>query len=173
LSEIKSTLDLIMERTRGLALSDKEREDLHAEELLKKAKGLKLKIVDDPDSYSRVLDLTDFAEEKDRKAVESKLWELLIQDIPEDDSVYNYLRMLIKLPLAGSRAPVIDRMRHELRSVTKESAADKKKFLNRERKKLADIGISGSAVVPRLPKDFGLGAEFKEAIAKYRSELMR
>ncbi len=173
MSDIKSTIDLIMERTRGLTLSDKEREDLHAEELLKKAKGLKLKITDNPDGAAEILELSDLLSQEDKDFVKGKLWEQLLQDIPQDESVFNYLRMLEKIPLAQPRLPIIDQMRHELRNVTKDSAADKKKILNREKKKLADSGISGSAVVPKLPKDVVLSDEFVGVVEKYRVELTR
>ena len=46
MAEIKSTMDLIMERTKGLTLSPKEKEEIHREEWLKKAKGWIQKFLD-------------------------------------------------------------------------------------------------------------------------------
>lgn len=40
MTEIKSTLDLVMEKTRHLSFSEQEKKDQHSEEFAKRIKGL-------------------------------------------------------------------------------------------------------------------------------------
>ncbi len=56
MAEIKSTLDLIMEKTKGLTLSPEEKEKIHREEWLKKAKGWIQKFLDDRTDLGKVKD---------------------------------------------------------------------------------------------------------------------
>ena len=46
MSEIRSTIDIMMERTRGMSLSEEEKESLRKEELGKRAKGFRIKLLD-------------------------------------------------------------------------------------------------------------------------------
>ena len=56
MAEIKSTLDLIMEKTKGLTLSPEEKEKILREEWLKKAKGWIQKFLDDRTDLGKVKD---------------------------------------------------------------------------------------------------------------------
>jgi len=46
LTEIRNTIDLMMERTRGMRLSEEEKHRIQREELEKKARGYALKLMD-------------------------------------------------------------------------------------------------------------------------------
>jgi hypothetical protein len=171
LSEIRSTIDLIMERTKGMSLSNEERKSLHDEGLLKRAKGLKLKIIQNPANTDEIVSSSEFETEADRKQAEEHLWGMMLDDIPTTEKAFKYIDLLGKLPAGKRHAQVLATMKTDFRRVLKESVTEKKKFLTKEKKKLASIGISGSAVMPRIPKDFDLGYLFAQLIDKYKAKL--
>ncbi len=47
MAEIKSTIDLIMERTRNLTMTEEEKEELRNKELTEKAKGWVVRYLDE------------------------------------------------------------------------------------------------------------------------------
>jgi hypothetical protein len=171
LSEIKSTIDLMMERTRGMALSAEERADLRQEDLRKRARGLKLKLVQAPDRAEEILSPLSEESAEDRRFLESYLWELMIGEMPTDAKTLKYLDLMEKLPGAQARRQALQRLRDAFREVAKSDVIDKKKILTREKKRLAALGISGSAVLPKIPKENILGGEFLERIESLRREL--
>lgn len=171
MSEIKSTIDLMMERTRGMSLSAEERADLRQEDLRKRARGLKLKLVQDPDRVEEILSPLSQEPAEDRRILESYLWELMIEDMPTDAKALKYLDLMEKLPGAQARTQALQRLRDAFREVTKSDVMDKKKILTRERKRLAALGISGSAVLPKIPKGNVPSGEFLERIESLRREL--
>jgi hypothetical protein len=171
LSEIKSTIDLMMERTRGMSLSAEERADLRQEDLRKRARGLKLKLRQDPNRAEEILSPLSEEPADDRRFLESCLWELMIEEMPTDAKTLKYLDLMEKLPGAQARTQALQRLRDAFREVTKSDVIDKKKILTREKKRLAALGISGSAVVPKIPKENVLGGEFLERIELLRREL--
>ena len=68
MGEIRSTLDLIMDKTRGMSLSQEEKESLHTEELRKRANGFKIRLLDDPSRADEILATLDNEPESDRQA---------------------------------------------------------------------------------------------------------
>jgi hypothetical protein len=171
LSEIKSTIDLMMERTRGMSLSAEERANLHQEDQRKRVKGLKLKLVQEPERVEEILAPLSNETGDDRLLLESLLWELMIEEMPLDSRVFKYLDLMENLPGAQSRAQVLHRLRDTFKEVAKNQVIDKKKTLNREKKKLAALGISGGAVIPKVPKEDIPSGNFLERIAALSRDL--
>jgi hypothetical protein len=161
----------MMERTRGMSLSAEERADLRQEDLRKRARGLKLKLVQDPDRAEEILSPLSQEPVEDRRTLEAYLWELMIEELPTDAKALKYLDLMEKLPGAQARTQALQRLRDAFREVTKSDVMDKKKILTRERKRLAALGISGSAVLPKIPKENVLGGEFLGRIESLRREL--
>lgn len=153
MGEIRSTIDLMMERTKGMALSDEEKEKFRREELEKKARGLRTRLVENPADADRIISGIDEEDPKKRREILDLLWDELVDALIPGRAGAKLLDVLEKLPRAEEKADVLARMRSELKSAEKNRVKDVKKVLNRERKKLASIGISGSAVVPKLPED--------------------
>jgi hypothetical protein len=171
LSEIKSTIDIIMERTRGMALSEEERESIRREDLKKRAAGLRLKLTQEPQLADEILSSLAQESGADRRLLESYLWELMIDAIPKDGKVFKYLDLMEKLPGAEERLPALRRLREALKDLTKHQVVDKKKIVTREKKKLAALGISGSAVVPKIPKEGVASEDFLPIIEQFKREL--
>ncbi len=172
LAEIKSTMDIIMERTKGLSLSSSEREKINEEELEKRARGVRLKIEMDPLGSENYIDSAELEDEGAQAKLRLAVWRLLVEDVPTDETVFKYLTFLERTLLAAPKHTLIEKMKRDLRHVLKETVVDKKKALTKERKKLTAIGISGEAVMPKLPKTVPASEEFVKLAENYKKELL-
>lgn len=147
MAEIKSTLDLIMERTKGLTMTEEEKKALHSRELGGKVKGWVQKCIDG------TLDLARLKEEiQQEKAKEPELRPALLKELldrvdPDGNSerVFQMMESILHRDTAPLRE-LIGGYRTELSEKERELAA---KAIS----DLAQQGISGSAVVPNLDRD--------------------
>jgi hypothetical protein len=149
MAEIKSTIDLIMERTKNLSASREERETYQRREREKHIRGLIQRLLD----YSLTLDdvKDELAKEKKdgkEEEVMAFLREALAGHVdPEAD---NERLFGIVTELAGTRK---DRLRETLLAFQAESFGWKTALLERQNKELETKGVSGSAVVPNAEAD--------------------
>ena len=163
-----------MERTSGMALSEDEKETFRKEEFQKKAKGLKLKLLEDPSRSDQILSEAQEESEANQRLLESLLWEQLINEMAPDKPLLQYLDLLEKLPHAGGLQEIFQEARDSFKAASKTSAKDKKKALARERKRLAAFGISGSAVVPKLPSsDSDASGNLAATVEAYKTRLLK
>jgi hypothetical protein len=172
LSEIRSTIDLIMERTQGMSLSRNEKEEIRKQDFRKKAKGLRRRLLDNPAGSDEILEAIHKETQEDKRLLEAMLWDEIVRDMPNNMQIFQHLDVLEKMP----RSPVIARILKEayasLKAATKTGAKDKKKILTREKKKLAAFGISGSAVTPKLPSDSYTDEGFAKTVEACRRDLL-
>ncbi len=153
MSEIRSTIDIMMERTRGMGLSEAEKEQISRDSLVKKAKGYALKIHDYKDSTDKIIEnlMGESADELDE--LKKLVWNNLVSKIQNDQNLNSFLDVLEKLGLAPDRKPVFEKYCSLLKDAQKDKSKDRKFLIDREKRKLADSGISGTAVVPKIPMD--------------------
>jgi len=170
-AEIRSTIDLIMERTRGMTLSEDEKGNLRREEFTRRARGLRLRLLDNPTGAEEILSALQSESEEDRALLQTLLWEEMVQAVPADESALPQLELLGKLPQAGSKASTLAQMRSFIKSRLKDRSRDRRTILAREQKKLAAFGISGTAVVPKIPKQSLLGEDSLRVWEKLKAEL--
>ena len=150
MGEIRSTVDIMMERTQGMSFSTEEKEQYRRDEFKRKARGFRMRLLDAPAMADDILANLNSESDEDHKLLESLLWEDLIENLPADESALTHLELLGKLPSARSKAVPLAEMTAFLKSRMKSRAQGREKILTRERKKLAAFGISGTAVVPKL-----------------------
>jgi len=172
LGEIRSTLDLIMDKTRGMSLSQEEKESLHVGELRKRANGFKIRLLDDPSKADEILATLDNEPESDRLLLHSLLWNTMLDTLPTDEEILKYLQVMEMLPFGQAKIAKLHELRASFKSWLNTRGAERKKALARERKKLAAAGISGSAVVPKIPKGPSAEQGFEQALGKLKAELM-
>ncbi len=172
MGEIRSTMDLIMERTRGMSLSKDEKEHLRKEDFRKKARGFRLRLMDDPSASDDILSAVGQETGEDRTLLESLLWEELVGEMPLDARILGHLDLLETMPQAEKNKAILREARESFKNAAKFRTKDRKKILMREKKKLATWGISGSAVVPKLPPDLDAGGELARLIANFRDRLL-
>ena len=149
MAEIKSTIDLIMERTKSLAASPQERESYQRQEREKRLRGLVQRLLDDNITLDGVKD--ELAKEKKNSSaaeVTGVLKSALAVHVdPEADNerLFRYVSELVGTP--G------DRLRETLAAYREEATTRKAVLAERQRKDLESNGITGSAVLPNAEAD--------------------
>lgn len=146
MAEIKSTLDLIMEKTKGLTLSPQEKESIRNEEWLKKARGLIQKFLDDR------VELGKIKEELFDGNQPLEWGNLLKKEIingldPEGENEKRF--MLIDELLHIPRDPWVKILEIFNQKVERE----KIRLMDQSLKHLSDQGITGSGILPNLERD--------------------
>lgn len=149
MAEIKSTIDLIMERTKNLSASQEEREAYQRREREKQIRGLVQRLLD----YSLTLD--DVKDELAREKKNSReadvmafLKEALAGHVdPEADNerLFRIVNELVGTPE--------ERLRETLAAFREEVASWKADLSERRKKDLESKEITGSAVLPNLEAD--------------------
>jgi hypothetical protein len=146
MAEIKSTLDLIMEKTKGLTMSPQEKEEIRREEWLKKAKGLIQKFLDDR------VDMDKVKSELLSKEYPSEWGEFLKVELinglePEggNEKRLQLINELLKIP----SEPFIKILKDFDQKVLQEKAGQ----MDHLKKQLSVQGISGPAVIPNVDRD--------------------
>ncbi len=172
MGEIRSTLDLIMDKTRGMSLSREEKESFHAEELRKRANGFRVRLLDDPSKAEEILSRLNNESENDRQLLHSLLWNAMVEALPADDAVLKYLHIMEMLPAGMAKNAILHELCSSFKSWLRTRGTDRQKTLAREKKKLAAFGISGSAVVPKIPKGSDVEHGFEQELKKFKKELL-
>jgi len=146
--EIRSTFDIIMEKTKGLTLSEEEKKAYKEQEMAGKVKGLVQKLLDG------ILDMDKLKIEVGALAENDK--DMLIRMIREES--------IARIKLGGNNEPVL----RVLEETTELDAAPIREFLKdfegrlerekgaREKRlnqRLEEQGISGSAVITNIKAD--------------------
>lgn len=165
MGEIKSTLDIIMEKTKGLTLSADEKEALKREEEAKKIRVWVGRFLDDKAA------LEDIGRElkeplKDKRARDLLRMELIAQLHPEGDNgkVFRLMKELLNL----RTEPLEER----IDAFLKELIALQVAHLKGLGEKLARSGISGSAVLPNLAGDPEWESSYKASLEKFRAQAL-
>lgn len=172
MAEIRSTIDLMMERTKGMSLSAEERDQLHREELAKRVKGFKLKLMENRTTVDDILEAMNEDSDEDRRLLDSLLWEEIFNGLPNDKSIPKFLDLMERLPTGKAKPTVLKEMRSFFKDAAKGRSVDRKKLLTRERKRLAAAGISGTAVVPKVSKSLKANPDFLSRIEEFKHRLL-
>jgi len=156
MAKIKSTLDLVMERTRNLSMSEEERESLHMKEWRDSARGLVQKLIDNRVSLSE-LGSSLKSQPGRTTAFRDILRDELIGHIdPDSDNapIFQALDEVLGLDVGEIRETIatyrarFDLLRNEHRE--------------RRRSELEGMEISGTAVMPNVEHDGAWKAAAKE-----------
>jgi len=161
MGEIRSTLDIIMEKTKGLTMSEEEKRAFQEEEMAGKVKGLIQKFLDGVLDMERLkMEMATLAE-KD---------EAMLKRLVREES-------LSRIELGENNEPLL-RVLHETTGFDPKSVRESQRAfedrLERERvsreeglkKKLEEQGISGSAVLPNINAD----PEWSRYVTEIRDE---
>jgi hypothetical protein len=145
LGEIKSTLDLVFEKTRNLTLSDEEKLSLAREKLDKKVQGLCNRYLDNFFTASRLKDEMEKIDSNDRERAYSFLKKYLLShfDLDRDNS-------LIVSALSEIANCDIASLKNLQKEYNSEKESTKKAVTEKSLLALKESGVSGSAVVPNL-----------------------
>lgn len=158
MAEIKSTLDIIMEKTRGLTMTEEEKAVLREKEVERKARGLFQKYLDGAipfEGFKKELDRLGAGREKALAILRSICIEMMDPN-NENDRLCDLLR-----EVAGVDGSHIERA---LANAGRDLETRRRESMERLRKALAESGISGSAVQPNLHAD----PQWKENLSQIR-----
>ncbi|MFH1124417.1 MAG: hypothetical protein V1758_12235 [Pseudomonadota bacterium] len=165
MGEIKSTLEIIMEKTKGLTMSEKEKTAFQREEVEGKARGLLQKYLDGFLSLEGVQrEIAAFGDEKRAMAVDILTRECLERMDPEMDGgpLFEILR-----EVAGLDPGPFHVLQTECQRRLGEKKQERENFLlNR----LKERGISGSAVIPNMAADPQWQSVLEEMKQAFRDE---
>ena len=149
MAEIKSTIDLIMERTKSLAASPEERESYQRQEREKRLRGLVQRLLDDNITLDGAKD--ELAKEKKNGSaaeVTGVLKDALARHVdPEADNerLFRFVNELV------GTSP--ERLRETLKVCREEANSRKAVLAERQKKDLESKGITGPAVLPNAEAD--------------------
>lgn len=167
MSEIKSTMDLVMEKTKHLSMSKEEKEAQQKDEIKKTLKGLILKFKDQilsPEPFGRELKTLERATNFD---VRSELVNEILGEIDlEKDNAP--LTILLK-EVCGIDAALLESILKEYREGV--SSAKEGRVSEIREQLHASRKISGSAVVPNLENDPGWDRAIESVKETYRAQL--
>jgi hypothetical protein len=167
MGEIKSTLDIIMERTKNLTMNEEEKEGLRRTELAERVKGWVQRYSD-----NRITEKTLKSELKEEgKDNYPMLQELLKVELVEslkldDDNVKIF--GLMKNLLNIKDAPYVK----IIKDFQMIAAIEKSKRLEAIKKVLTKKGVRGSAVIPNLDHDTEWNAYYQKVKNDFKKEVL-
>ena len=151
MGEIKSTLELAMERTKKFALSDKEKEEMKQKEVLQKASSFFHRYRDGHLSLNEVRKEVEKMEEKTATTVKQFLLSQWIDALSLDDDNEGTLK-----GIESFKQRNIDEVTQKFHHLLSQYQGEKDKVKETMRVQLAEAlkkeGIYGSAVEPNLEK---------------------
>ncbi|MBA4393240.1 MAG: hypothetical protein C0407_06780 [Desulfobacca sp.] len=146
MGEIKSTLDLIMERTKNLSMSPEEKEEIKRQEWLKKVRGWVQKFLDDLVDRDKIKG--ELLEKEHPSGWENLLKKELIDGLdPDGDNQkrFELLKEFLEIDPEG--------FMKILGGYQQRLALEGGKRLTFLKGQLANQGVAGTAVIPNLNRD--------------------
>jgi hypothetical protein len=169
MGEIRSTLDIIMEKTKGLTMSEEEKRAFKEEEMAGKIKGLIQKFLDGVLDMERLKIEVAGLDEKDEDKVKVMIREESISKIEPGETNEPILRILEEV--TGLDTESVRRALKNFEGRLEQEKGVREKELI---KSLDKNGISGSAVLPNIQADpewaqhvSEMRDEFKEKLSVY------
>jgi hypothetical protein len=148
-AEIKSTLELAMERTKKFAISEKEKEEIKQKEVLQKATTLFHRYREGHLPLSDILKEIDKMEQKTATTVKESLLSQWIDALSLDDDDERILKGVESLK-QRSMDQVKQKFHHLFSQYQEEKERVKEKVRAQFTEALRKDGIYGSAVEPKL-----------------------
>ena len=164
MGEIKSTMDIIMEKVKAISVTDEEKEAFQKREVEGKVRGFLQKYLDGLMDIDAITErVVQFNEKQESIAKEALKKECLHRMDPEAD---NSPLLEVLEHVAGEGTQSLHKILSEFhRNLDKKKRGMEKDFLKRLKKE----GISGSAVIPNFEADpewKGFMSKMKEAFRK-------
>lgn len=169
MAEIKSTLDIVMEKTKNMTQTDDDRASQKRKDRKNQAKSLMLKIVDGMLVLERLDDQIKEVAGEDAPAVRAALYEILLENvaIDHDNSV---LIEAINI-LSPDSDDIIEKIGAVLQEYNHGLSGLMDSFGDRAREALHKKGISGPAIQPKVESDPAFGSAREELKERYQQRL--
>jgi hypothetical protein len=173
MGEIKSTLEIIMEKTKDLTLTEEEKKEFKQKDMAGKIKGIIQKFLDGILDLNR-LKMEIAALEKDNQDMVTRLiFDELLPRIKHEEDNTPFLQILDTREGIDT-SHIKDILTDFNKKLTKEKAVHEEGLM----KSMEHKGISGSAVIPNINADpdwvnniSEMSKEFEERLRLYRKNL--
>lgn len=164
MAEIKSTLDLVLERTKNLNISDEERKTLKRRETAGKIKGLVQKYLDgmlDLNAVIQELEANGSGSGTTREILAAECTERL--DPAGGNGKIDELLKTFFSDRAAALLIMAEKWKKKAVEEERQAAADARKRWNEKQ-------ISGSALIPNIGKDPAWKSRYLKLVAEFRKE---
>lgn len=173
MAEIKSTMDLVMERTAGMTLSDDEKASLAKGEAVKRARGLLGRFEDSgwsADVFERLL-LNEPENERDK--VREVALGLFVEGLEPDAELGERLRVLARV--FGLDDALVDDLADVHYRLQRAEAGAEEAARAAILADLAARGVSGSALIPKVTEEslIDAGSKDSDLIARFEAAKAR
>ncbi len=172
MSEIKSTLDLIMEKTRHLSMNQEEKESVKKQELARKVRGIISLFLSEERDATYLDHQMKLLAEDDKNEGNKICKNLLIERIHSFEDNQRVLAGVEKLLGENERdrwEGIIEKLKTPLMAESEKTRLESESHF---REILAAEGLRGPAILPRPEKD-PLLKEEKERVAKAFEQALR
>jgi hypothetical protein len=162
MGEIKSTLDIIMEKTKGLTMTEEERQAFQKKEVEGKVRGLLQKFLDNLLDLDRLkVEMAGLGRDRQEMARSTLKEECLDRIDPEADntSLFNVLKHVVRVG-TGPIQKALSVFHEDLERQKSRNEAALREHLRQQ-------GISGTAVLPNLRAD----SEWGRYLSRSKKEL--
>ena len=149
MAEIKSTLELAMERTKKIAISEEEREEIKRKEIMQKAAGLFHRYMEGHIPFNEILKEIERMEEKTGSTVKEFLLTQWIDALSLDDEEERFIKGIESFKNRGTNE-VTQKLRHLLSQYRTEKEKVKQEVKVQSIEGLRREGIYGSSVEPNI-----------------------
>lgn len=167
MAEIKSTLDLIMEKTKNLTLTEEEKKHLKTQEIKDKLNGLFLRYLEGHlkmDNFTREVNIL---AERDRSTVHQGIIEK-VQELIRPAGIENNALLAFLDTIHVVETTLI---RHRLEKYEKRIEHEQQAFEKSLEEQYKKKGITGSAVVPNIPGNEKWIAHLSGIMDEFRREI--
>lgn len=172
MGEIRSTLDIIMEKTKGLRASEDEKEAFRQKELRGKVQGLVQKYLDGLLSAEAVQSAMTSESKQEQGDMENSIKEALLRRLgvdPDNDQINTKVLAFLSNGLKMDNTPYLRLIEDSQREVSEEKTARIKALKHQ----LAQRGISGTALLPNLVLDPTWPSFLERAQKAFQENLLR
>jgi hypothetical protein len=170
MGEIKSTLELAMERTKKFAISNKEKEEIKQKELRQKATSLFHRYREGNLPLNEILKEIEKMEEGTARTVKELLLSQWIDALSLDDDAERILKGIESLKQRS-----IDEVKQKFQHLLSQYQEEKEKVKEKMRVQLTEVlkkdGIYGSAVEPNIEKSELWKKEREKLDHSYKAKL--
>ncbi len=170
MGEIKSTLDIAMERLKKIEITEKERDEIKRKEISQKASGLATRYIEGS------ISLYDVQKEIDKMDVNTKemIKEILLSRLIEELSLQNNYERLI-MGIEWIKGKELNEVKDELEYMAKQFEREKANLRKNLEDKILDSlrksGIEGSAILVNIDSSDLWKKEEKELNRTYEAKI--
>jgi len=166
MADIRSTLDIIMERTKNMTMSDEERAEFQRQTLTGKIKGWVQKYLDGVIGVKEIKSEIDSESSKALSEIEKILKNELVGRLDPDsdnEKIFQLLKEVLHMN--------IDPLEQVIGKFYEDVIIEKARKIRSLRQALEERHISGSAVVPNVDQDASWQTLYEKSIGECKKQL--